>query len=258
MNEFTRLVESLTWIDGIQIVLVAGGIYYVLRLISRTGATQILIGVLLVVGIYFVARLFDLRLILYVLENLFQYGAIAALIIFQPELRSGLARIGRPRSFRFLSHMQQRELVDEIVEAIERLSRSKIGAIIALERDVKLEEYAETGTRIQARVEANLLVTIFAPYGPLHDGAVLITGDTIVAAGVILPLTQFPVNDRSLGTRHRAALGLAEETDAVVIVVSEESSVVSVAQRGRIERNVDPERLHALMNGAALAKTATR
>ena len=258
MNEFTRLIESLTWIDGIQIVLVAGGIYYVLRLISRTGATQILIGVLLVVGIYFVARLFDLRLILYVLENLFQYGAIAALIIFQPELRSGLARIGRARSFRFLNHMQQRELVDELVEAIERLSRSKIGAIIALEREVKLEEYAETGTRIQARVEASLLVSIFAPYGPLHDGAVLISGDTIVAAGVILPLTQFPVNDKSLGTRHRAALGLAEETDAIVIVVSEESSVVSVAERGRFERNVDPERLHALMNGTALAKTATR
>ena len=258
MNELAQLVNSLGWVDLIQIVLVAGGIYYLLRLISRTGASQILVGVLLIVGVYFIARLLDLRLILYVLENLFQYGAIAALIIFQPELRTGLARIGRARSFRFLSHMQQRELVDEIVEAVERLSRAKIGAIIALERDVKLEEYAETGTRIHANVEASLLVSIFAPYGPLHDGAVLISGDTIVAAGVILPLTQFPVTDKSLGTRHRAALGLSEESDAIVVVVSEESSIVSVAQRGRIERNVDPERLHALMNGVALAKTAAR
>lgn len=258
MNDLIQLIGTLDWIDAIQILLVAGGIYYLLRLLSRTGATQILIGVLTVVAVYFLARLLELRLILYVLENLFQYGAIAALIIFQPELRSGLARIGRARSFRFLSHLQQRELVDEIVEAVERLSRAKIGAIIALERDVKLEEYMETGTRIHARVDANLLVSIFAPYGPLHDGAVVISGDSIVAAGVILPLTQFPVSDRSLGTRHRAALGLSEEADAILVVVSEETSVISVAQRGRIERDIDTERLHALLTGAPLARTAAR
>jgi diadenylate cyclase len=258
MNNVVQLIGTLDWIDGIQILLVAAGIYYLMRLLSRTGATQILIGVLVVVAVYFLARLFDLRLILYVLENLFRYGAIAALIIFQPELRSGLARIGRARSFRFLGHMQQRELVDEMVEAVERLSRAKIGAIIAVERGAKLEEYIETGTRIDARVEANLLVSIFAPYGPLHDGAVLIIGDSIVAAGVILPLTQFPVSDKSLGTRHRAALGLSEETDAIVVVVSEETSAVSVAQRGRIERAVDTERLHALLAGAPLAKTVAR
>jgi diadenylate cyclase len=218
----------------------------------RTGAIQMLIGVLLFVMLYFLARVLDLRLVLYVLTNVFQYGVVAMLIIFQPELRSGLARIGRARSFRFLSNLQQRELVDEVVEAVERLSRARIGAIIALERDTKLEDYAETGTRIQARVEADLLLSIFAPYGPLHDGAVLISGDTIIAASVILPLTQFPVADKSLGTRHRAALGLSEETDALVIVVSEETSVVSVAQRGQIERGVEEDRLRSLIGGASL------
>jgi diadenylate cyclase len=258
MNDVLQLLNDLDWKDVIQILLVAVGIYYLLRLLARTGATQMLLGVLVVVAVYFAARILGLRLILYVLENLFQYGAIAALIIFQPELRSGLARIGRARSFRFLSNLQQRELVDEIIEAVERLSRNKIGAIIALERDAKLEDYVQSGTALQARVEADLLVSLFAPYGPLHDGAVLISGDLIIAAGVILPLTQFPVSDKSLGTRHRAALGLSEETDALVVVVSEESAIVSAAHRGRMERPVDHERLLALLAGAPLVRTAGR
>lgn len=255
MNQLSVLISRLDWKDLLQIGLLAAGIYYLLRLLARTGAIQMLIGVLLFVALYFIAQLLDLQIILYVLQNFFQYAAIAALIIFQPELRSGLARIGRARSFRFLSNMQQREIVDEIIEAVERLSRSKVGAIIAIERETKLEEYAETGTRIQARIEADLLVTIFAPYGPLHDGAVLISGDTIIAAAVILPLTQFPVSDKSLGTRHRAALGLSEETDATVIVVSEETSIVSVLQRGRIERGVDGNRLRSLLVGTVRAET---
>ncbi|MEX2281872.1 MAG: diadenylate cyclase CdaA [Gemmatimonadota bacterium] len=252
MNDALLLIGVLDWKDIVQVLLVAAGIYYVLRLLVRTGAIRMLIGVLLLVVLYFLARLFELRLILYVLQNMFQYGAIAALIIFQPELRSGLARIGRARSFRFLTTLQQREVVDELIDSVERLSRANVGAIIALERDVKLAEYAETGTHIQARVESDLALSIFAPYGPLHDGAVLISGDTIIAAGVILPLTQFPVTDRALGTRHRAALGLSEETDALVIVVSEESSTVSVAQRGQIERGISTERLQALLAGAPL------
>src|SRR5690606_28035045 len=137
----------------------------------------------------------------------FEYGAIAALIVFQPELRNALARLGQSRMLRIFHAMERGEVVEELVEAVERLSRAKVGAIIAVEREVGLEEYiAEQGTRIEARVSAELIVSLFSPYGPLHDGAVLISGDSILAAGVILPLTQFPVADRSLGTRHRAAL----------------------------------------------------
>lgn len=248
IGRYTFLLPSLK--ELVQILIVAAGLYYVLRILARTRAIQVLLGLLLLVGFYFVARVLDLDLIRYVMERLFQYGAFAALIVFQPELRSGLARLGRTRMFRIFGKMQATEVAEEIAAAVERLSRAKIGAIIAIAREVGLQEYAETGTRLHANVSADLIVALFAPYGPLHDGAVLIQGDTIIAAGVILPLTQFPVADRSLGTRHRAALGLSEETDALVIVVSEETAQISLAHRGRLERNVDIDRVRAFISGA--------
>jgi diadenylate cyclase len=243
--------------DLVQIFIVAGALYYVLRLLARTRAIQMLFGVLLLAVVYFIARALDLELVRYLMEMLFQYGAIAALIVFQPELRSALARLGQSRMLRLFNRMEQNEVVDELLEAVERLARARIGAIIALEREVGLEEYADTGTRIQARVSADILASIFAPYGPLHDGAVLVSGDTIIAAGVILPLTQYPVADRTLGTRHRAAIGLAEETDALVIVVSEETAQISLAHRGRLERRVDADRLREALTGVTVAREAT-
>lgn len=252
MSEFFGRYGPLLpdWKDLIQILIVAVGIYYVLRALARTRAIEMLLGLLLLLAIDFAARLLDLDLIRTVMEKLFQYGVIAALIIFQPELRAALTRLGQQRILRVFAKMEHREVVEELVEAIERLMRANIGAIIAVEREVRLEGYAETGTPLHARVSADLLVSIFAPYAPLHDGAVFISGDTIIAAGVILPLTQFPVADRSLGTRHRAALGLSEETDALVIVVSEETGQVSLAHRGRLERNVDLDRVREALAGA--------
>lgn len=237
--------------DIVQIVVVAIGIYYILRLLARTRAMQMLFGLLLLAAIYFASQFLGLNLLGSILEMGFQYGVIAALIVFQPELRNGLARLGQSRMLRLFNKMEESEVVEELVEAVERLSRAKIGGIIAIQREVGLDEYAETGTRIQARVSSDIIVSIFAPYGPLHDGAVLVSGDTLIAAGVILPLTQFPVADRSLGTRHRAAIGLSEETDALVVVVSEETAQVSMAQRGRLERNVSSERLRAALVGVA-------
>lgn len=239
-------------LDLFQILIVAAAIYYVLRLLARTRAIQMLGGLLVLTLTYFVAHLLNLELIRYILGNLFRYGVIAALIVFHPELRAALARLGQTRMIRFFNRMEEREVYDELIEAIERLSRAAIGAIIAVQRDVGLDEYAETGTRIHARVAADLVVSLFAPYGPLHDGAILIEGDTIIAAGVILPLTQFPVADKSLGTRHRAALGLSEETDALVVVVSEETSQISLAHRGRLVRNVDLERVRLALAGGLI------
>ncbi|HUF67863.1 MAG TPA: diadenylate cyclase CdaA [Longimicrobiales bacterium] len=236
-------------LDLLQITLVAVAIYYVLRLLAATRALQMLVGLLLLVIVYFAARFLDLPLIQYILEKVFEYGAIAALIVFQPELRSALARLGQSRVLRFFNRLEGREVTDELIEAVERLSRTGTGAIIAVEKEVGLDEYATTGTRIQAKVGADLIVSLFSPYGPLHDGALLIQGDTIIAAGVILPLTQFPVTDRTLGTRHRAAIGLSEETDAVVVVVSEETSYISIARRGKLERNVSGERLRQIIGG---------
>jgi diadenylate cyclase len=140
-------------------------------------------------------------------------------------------------------------VAEEIAEAAEELSRNKTGAIIAVERGVGLGEYVETGTPLHARVSSALLQNIFTPYSLLHDGAAIISGDEIVAAGSILPLTQSPVTDRTLGTRHRAALGLSEETDALVVVVSEETGVISLAHRGRLERGFTPDRLRDLLRG---------
>jgi diadenylate cyclase len=236
--------------DLVEIAIVGFLVYRLLLLLKRTRAMQMILGVGLLVGVYFLALLLQFELIKALLENLFQYGAIAMLVVFQPELRAALARLGQTRFFRSLVKIEGKLLVDQLVETVETLSRTRTGAIIALEREVGLDEYARTGSPIQAKVSAQLLTTIFTPYSPLHDGAVIISGDTIRAAGAILPLTQTPLADRSLGTRHRAAIGLSEETDAFVIVVSEETARISVARGGRIELGVDGERLRALLESA--------
>jgi diadenylate cyclase len=244
------------WGDLFEIVIVAALFYRILLLIQRTRAMQMLLGVLLLTSAYLLAQLLEFILIERILQTLFQYGAIAALVIFQPELRSALARLGQSRMMRVFQRLEESQVADEVVEAVERLSRAKIGAIIALEQEVGLDEYAQTGSPIEARVSAAMLTTIFTPRSPLHDGAVLIAGDQIRAAGAILPLTQYSVPDRSLGTRHRAALGLSEETDAIVIVVSEETARVSVARGGRLERDVTGERLRELLAGSQTRRPA--
>jgi diadenylate cyclase len=147
--------------------------------------------------------------------------------------------------------MEQREVAEEIVEAVERLSRSGIGAIIAIEREVPLDSWSESGSPLEAKVSADLITTIFTPYSPLHDGAVLVRGDMIIAAGCILPLSQKTLADRALGTRHRAALGLSDESDALVLVVSEERSTVSIAERGRLWRDLGPSEVRAMLSGTA-------
>jgi len=238
------------WSDLLEILVVAYLLYRILLVLQRTRARQILLGLVLLVVGYGLARLLGLLLIKTLMDKLFQYGAIAALVVFQPELRAALARLGQSRMMRVFQRLEGSKVADEIVEAVERLARSRVGAIIAVEQDVGLEEYAETGSPVHARVSAEMIATIFTPYSPLHDGAILISGDVIRTAGAILPLTQSSVPDRSLGTRHRAALGLSEETDAVVIVVSEETARVSVAVGGRLERDVEPERLRQILSGA--------
>lgn len=238
---------AVGWGDLIQILIVAFLIYRVLVLIQRTRAMQILLGASGLALVYAGAWLLDFGLITRVLEELFQYGAIAALVVFQPELRSALARLGQSRMFRVFNRLEESQVVDEIVEAVEQLSGGRIGAIIAIEREVGLDEYARTGSAVDARVSSDILTTIFTPRSPLHDGAVLIAGDNIKAAGAILPLTPYALPDRSLGTRHRAAVGLSEETDAVVIVVSEETAQISVARGGRLERGVGSERIRQIL-----------
>jgi diadenylate cyclase len=257
----TRIWEQLRflrpgWADLIEILLVAFLLYRILLVIQRTRAMQIVLGVVLLAFTYGAARLLDLILVRTLLEAAFQYGAIAVLVVFQPELRAALARLGQNRMMKAFHHLEGSRVAEEVIEATERLARARHGAIIAIEQEVGLGEYAETGSAVEAPVSAEMLVTIFTPYSPLHDGAVLISGDRIRSAGAILPLTQSPVRDRSLGTRHRAALGLSEETDAIVIVVSEETAQVAVAIGGTLERGVNSERLRAIVAGTPKAGDA--
>ncbi|MYI06836.1 MAG: TIGR00159 family protein [Gemmatimonadetes bacterium] len=231
------------WTDLVEIAIVFLLIYRILLLIRETRAMQMLLGVLLLAAMYLIAVIADFSLIRGILEALFDYGVIAALVVFQPEMRAALARLGQTRLMRVLGSAREARIVDRLVEGVERLSRQGVGAIVAVQRETGLKEYADTGRSVEAMLSPDLLGTIFAPQSPLHDGAVIVVGDTIKSAGAILPLTQNPVSDRSLGTRHRAAIGLSEETDAVVIVVSEETSRISVAHRGRIEVGISGEQL---------------
>ena len=235
--------------DVIEVLVVAFVLYRVLLLIQGTRAVQMLIGIVVLVFVYVTAWVAKLTMITYLLGLVFTYGAFAALIVFQPELRAGLAHLGQSRVTRFFRRMEEVEVGEEVAEAVERLGRSGIGAIIVLEREMALGDFVESGSEMQAKVSADLLTTIFTPYSPLHDGAVIIRGDTIIGAGCILPLSQAPLSDRSLGTRHRAAIGLSQETDAVVIVVSEETSTISIALAGRLTRNLTPAQVRDFVSG---------
>lgn len=242
---YIRLLQ-IDVFDLFEITVVAVLIYRVLLLWSGTRAFQMLFGLVLLVGVYATAGWLRLNLIESILSQAFTYGAFALIVVFHPELRSALARIGRSRVLSVLTRLEERSqaVADEIARAASELSRSGTGAIIAIERELSLEEYIEkTGTRLRADVSSSLFVSLFTPRSPLHDGAVIVRGGEIVAAGVHLPLTQYPLSDRTLGTRHRATLGLSEETDADVVVVSEETRQISLARRGVLRRNLTPGQL---------------
>lgn len=245
-----------TWRDLVEIVVVAVLFYRALALIRGTRARQMLGGVGVLALAYAVAWLLELRMITYLLGVGFTYGAFGALVVFQPELRAALAHLGPSRLGRASRQLESGEVLDEIVEAVDRLSRSGIGAILVLERETPLDDYLESGTRLSARVSADLIATIFTPYSPLHDGAVVIRGDTIVGASCILPLSASPRLDRALGTRHRAALGLTEESDALVIVVSEERAAISVAAVGELRQGLTPLQLRDVLAGREPRATA--
>lgn len=239
------------WRDILEILIVAYTLYRVLLLFHGTRTLQIVTGLVMLLAVYSAAWVLKLEMITYVLGFVFQYGAIALLVVFAPELRAALAHLGQARFARIFRQMAQREVTEEIVEAAERLSRSGIGAIVAIEREVSLDPWLESGSPMEAKVSTDLLATIFTPYSPLHDGAVIVRGDMIIAAGCILPLSQSVLADRSLGTRHRAALGLSDESDAIVVVVSEETATVSVAERGRLWRELSPHQLREMLAGHA-------
>ncbi len=243
------------WRDLVEIAVVFALVYRILLLIRETRAMQMLVGVLLLAGVYLFAVVLDLSLIRRLLEALFQYGAIAALVVFQPEMRAALTRLGQSRFLPAVGTHREGLLADRIARGAEMLVEAGVGAILAIQRETGLREYIREGKPVGAVLSPELLGTIFARNSPLHDGAVIVVDDRIEAAGCILPLTQNPVRGGSLGTRHRAAIGLSEETDALVIVVSEETSRISVALHGRLEIGVDVARLREVL-GRSLPRAA--
>jgi diadenylate cyclase len=239
--------------DVAEILVVSFLLYRVLVVYTGTRAFQVLIGFVLLVSVYVASQALQLRLIPYLLSQVFTYGAFALIVIFQPELRAALARLGRTRLFQAFARLEQQEVMDEIAEAADRLAKAKIGGIIAIEQEVDLLNHVDHGTPIDAILSTELLTTVFTPYSPLHDGAVIVKRDRIAYAGsVILRLSESPTVERSLGTRHRAALGLSEETDSLVVVISEETGQISLAHQGRLYRGLRPDELRQRLEAGGL------
>jgi diadenylate cyclase len=222
-------------------------IYWLFSLIRGTRAVRLVVGVCLLLLVYGAAVTFDLRLLKVILQTSAYVGLFALVVVFQPELRRALDRIGRLGSLGWLMSPAEQSaavhVATEVAGAAERLSHEGHGALIVIERETGLQEIAETGVMLHADVSADLLVTLFSPRTPLHDGAVVIRGERILAAGAILPSTETTIPLERFGTRHKAALGMTEQTDAVVVVVSEESGQISLVERARIVRNLDEPKL---------------
>ena len=238
-------VHPIWLLDVLDILLVAGVFYRLLTMVKGTRAAQMYVGLLIIGLVALLARWFDLIAIKWIVNSLRPVALIAFVIVFQPELRHALAQLGRTRYFRAFLRGDSYGVLGEIVRGAEALAMRRQGALIVLERNVGLRNFVDTGTRIDAKVSAALLETFFSPGSPLHDGAVIVREETVLAAGCILPLSANPRLSGVLGTRHRAALGLAEETDAAVIVVSEQTGAISVAHRGTLAERLDEGALRA-------------
>jgi diadenylate cyclase len=238
-------VHQLWLLDLIDIFLVAVLFYRLLILVKGTRSAQMYVGLLVIVLIGLAARELDLIAVKWIAESLKTVWLIAFVILFQPELRQALSQFGRTRYFRSFLRGENYSVLGEVVRAIETLAERRHGALIVIERNVGLRNFVETGTKLDAKVSAELLVTLFSPGSPLHDGAAVLREDTIVAASCILPLSSNSRTAVALGTRHRAALGLSEESDAAIVVVSEESGSISVAFRGQMKRHLNEGELRS-------------
>jgi diadenylate cyclase len=240
MNEFlTNLNSSFRQEDLLDVGIVAFIVYRLLNLISGTRAVQMLIGLGVLTGAFFLSSQLELYTTHWLLSNFFDYFVFIIIVLFQDDLRRALIKIGKNPFLLSTEVESQLEMVDEIARAATQLARDKIGALMVIERETGLKNFNDTGSKIEARVRAEILYSIFLVESPLHDGAVIINGDRISAAGCFLPLSKNPDIDRHLGTRHRAAIGLTEETDAIVVLVSEEAGAAHIVQSGQMMKNLN-------------------
>lgn len=265
-EHFREMLRDFTFTSALEIALIAIAVFAGLRLVSGTRAMTQLRGVLtLFLLALFAGRVFDFTVIDFLVRNSLPAAFVATIIIFQPELRRGFDRLGRTGLRGLLDKNHTDELIDAVATAAARMSEAHHGGLIVFERTTRLRDIVETGVRVDARVSPELLTGIFFPNSPLHDMAVVLRDDRVLAASCVLPLANdLPMNQRGLGTRHRAAIGVTEQTDAVSLVVSEETGGISVALGGRLTPVTSDERLRAVLawlleptSGAQNGRTAT-
>ncbi len=264
--QFLRAIEiflqNRTWKDLLDVAVVSFFLYRLLLLIRGTQAVQIVVGLLLLGLVGLIAKLLDLRLLSWLFQNATPAIIIGVLVLFQPEIRRALDQFGR-MGFLGRPLAQQRfqvleRMVDRVTRAAQRLVAARTGALIVFERETGLENYARSGIRINGELSVEFLEAIFFPNSPLHDGAAIIRGDQILAAGCLLPLAEDSSVPERIGTRHRAALGLSLQTDAVVLVLSEESGQIAVAHEGKIMRNLDQDRVRQVLVSLLLPRPEPR
>ena len=244
MNVFGGVTRYLS--DVVDILIVSYIIYKLLQLLRGTRAIQLLKGITVVIAAWIISYIFQLSTLRWLIENLFSVGVIVLFIIFQPELRRALEQLGRGGFFgrsRYLEDQPVTKMVGELIKAIGYLSKRRIGALIIIERETGLSDYIETGIRLEAELSAELLINIFLPNTPLHDGAVIVRKNRIMAAGCYLPLSENPFISKELGTRHRAGIGMSEVSDGIAVIVSEETGTISLAIQGQLERGLSEEEL---------------
>ncbi|HPU29072.1 MAG TPA: diadenylate cyclase CdaA [Syntrophorhabdaceae bacterium] len=241
------MTELIRWQDILDIVVVSIIIYRGLLFIKGTRAIQLLIGVIIVLFIFYVSKKLELFTLNWILNNFVGSIIIILVVIFQDDIKRMLLAIGRSPFLRKISYIEETRFYDNIANACNIMGKRKTGALIVIERDVGLEEFMEIGVRLDAEVNTELILSIFHPGSPLHDGATIIREGRIRAAGCILPLTQREDIDKSFGTRHRAAIGISEITDAIAIVVSEEKGYISYAFRGEIHKKISGDELKSVI-----------
>jgi diadenylate cyclase len=241
------------WRPVVEIMILTIAIYYILIFVRGTRGWPVVIGFVVMLGLSFVSDLLKLQVLALFLQTFFAASAFAALVIFQPELRRMLAELGNLPLFN--TAREQRENIEVIIQSVERMSEVRIGAIIAIQQSIQLQDVVESGIVVDCEATPEMLETIFFPNNAIHDGGVIMVGDRISFAACIFPLTQRQDLAKSLGTRHRAAIGLTEETDAVVVIVSEETGGISYAYKGHLVRNVTAEELRAFLTSVFVRRS---
>jgi len=244
------------WRDGVEITILAVGIYYAYTFVRRTRGAPVVNGFLVLLALTFLTTVFQFEVLSWLLRGFFAFSAFAVLVIFQPELRRILAELGSQSVFNKMR--EQRESIEVIIQTVERLAEVRIGALIAIEQTTQLQEAVESSIVVDCEATPEMLETIFFPNNAIHDGGVIIKGDRITQAACIFPLTQRADLSKTLGTRHRAAIGLSEETDAVVVAVSEETGSISYAYKGQFVRGLSLEDLRAFLTSVLVKRSKPR